>query len=410
MRSWGILSFVRSASMDPNHLRKDSRSARVVPVRRAVIAICLALCTLGLRLSASALEHIISFDIKGAGTGAGQGTIPESINPAGVIVGQYIDAANAYHGFVRSPGGEITTFDVPGAGTSAGEGTLPWSINPEGEVTGYYTDATGFSHGFVRTPWGAITTFDTKDAGIPVGVPCSPPIICSNGTQGASTNLWGAVAGQYVDTGDVFHGFVRSPLGAIATFDAPGAGTGSGQGTFITFGDGLNFFGAILGGYADASNIFHGFVRDSDGAITPFDPIGSQFTDPAGINDGGVITGFYAKASGPYHGFLRFPGGEITSFDLSGAGTESSQGTEPLNINALGNITGLYVDSSGVDHGFLRTKDGAVTTFDAPGAGAGNGQGTIPDCNNPADAITGYYIDSSGVYHGFLRNAPGQGE
>jgi hypothetical protein len=31
---------------------------------------------------------------------------------------------------------------------------------------------------------------------------------------------------------NVAHGFVRAPNGVITTFDAPGAGTGAGQGTF----------------------------------------------------------------------------------------------------------------------------------------------------------------------------------
>jgi hypothetical protein len=45
-------------------------------------------------------------------------------------------------------------------GTGPGQGTLPQSINPAGAITGYYTDASGLSHGFVRAPDGAITTFD----------------------------------------------------------------------------------------------------------------------------------------------------------------------------------------------------------------------------------------------------------
>jgi len=140
----------------------------------------------------------------------------------------------------------------------------------------------------------------------------------------------------------------------IITFNAPGAGTGSGQGTF-----------------------------------------------PLAINPAGTITGFYADASNVYHGFLRAPDGTITAFEAPGAGT--FQGTLAYSINPGGAITGLYVDASNVDHGFLRARDGTFTTFDAPGAGTGPGQGTIPLDNNPADAITGVYIDASGLYHGFLQ-------
>ena len=297
---------------------------------------------------------IIAFNAPGAGTGAGQGTLGFDINSSGVIVGEYLDANGVFHGFLRAPDGDITPFDAPGAGTDAGEGTQPYSISREGAITGYYTDAIGLSHGFVYAPNGAFTSFDAPGAGIPVGVPCTPPVICSNGTQGASTNRVGAIAGQYVGTRDVFHGFVRSPDGAISPFDAPGAGTGAGQGTFVVFGDGINLSGAIVGGYSDTSNVFHGFLRSPDGAIKPFDPTGSEFTDPAGINNEGVITGFYAEATGPYHGFVRSPTGQITSFNVGGAGTEAGQGTEPFALNDPGDVVGAYIDASGANHGFLR--------------------------------------------------------
>src|SRR5215831_6897646 len=55
---------------------------------------------------------IITFDAPGAGSGAGQGTTAFSINPAGAIAGRYIDAGDAFHGFLRTPEGAITTFDV----------------------------------------------------------------------------------------------------------------------------------------------------------------------------------------------------------------------------------------------------------------------------------------------------------
>ncbi len=41
----------------------------------------------------------------------------------------------------------ITTFDAPGAGTGPGQGTLPFAINPAGTVIGYYVDASDARHG-----------------------------------------------------------------------------------------------------------------------------------------------------------------------------------------------------------------------------------------------------------------------
>jgi hypothetical protein len=60
-------------------------------------------------------NNITTFDVPGAGTGAGQGTIPSGMNPWNAITGWYIDANNVNHGFVRSPNGSFTTFDPQGS-------------------------------------------------------------------------------------------------------------------------------------------------------------------------------------------------------------------------------------------------------------------------------------------------------
>jgi hypothetical protein len=57
-------------------------------------------------------------------------------------------------------------------------------------------------------------------------------------------NPAGVIAGEYADASFVFHGFVRAANGTITTFDAPGAGTGPGQGTEAF---GINYAGTIEG-------------------------------------------------------------------------------------------------------------------------------------------------------------------
>jgi hypothetical protein len=47
---------------------------------------------------------------------------------------------------------KITTFDAPGAGTGPGQGTIPEQNTPAGTIVGYYIDANGIGHGFVPTP------------------------------------------------------------------------------------------------------------------------------------------------------------------------------------------------------------------------------------------------------------------
>ena len=63
----------------------------------------------------------------------------------GVITGQYTDASNVVHGFLRAPDGNITTIDPPGSIY-----TDPTSINPAGAIAGYFTDASHVGHGFLR--------------------------------------------------------------------------------------------------------------------------------------------------------------------------------------------------------------------------------------------------------------------
>ena len=90
--------------------------------------------------------------MSGAGTGPHQGTIPQNLNSAGAITGDYLDAGNVYHGFLRAKNGSITKFDVPGAGTGSGQGTIALSNDPADAITGYYIDSKNVYHGFLRTP------------------------------------------------------------------------------------------------------------------------------------------------------------------------------------------------------------------------------------------------------------------
>ena len=83
-------------------------------------------------------NKLITFDVPGKGTSAGQGTFASNIDsaaaisPSGAVTGPYRDASNVSHGFLRTPGGAFTTFDVPGAGTGPNQGTFPLSNNPAG--------------------------------------------------------------------------------------------------------------------------------------------------------------------------------------------------------------------------------------------------------------------------------------
>jgi hypothetical protein len=254
---------------------------------------------------------ITTFDAPGANTVGGicatstfwlvmQGTAAENINAAGTITGIYTDANGVGHVFLRAPDGTFTTFDAPGAGTGAVQGT--WSstfygLNPAGAIIGWYVDSGNALHGYLRTAKGTVTTFDAPGGGTGA----------IQGTVPLSLNPERAVTGFYLDGSSVFHGFLRSPRGKLTTFDVPGSGTGFFQGTFASSN---NPAGAITGYSTDTNNVNHGFLRAPDGKLTTFDVPGAgtgayQGTVPNGNNAAGVITGNYIDANGVSHGFLR---------------------------------------------------------------------------------------------------------
>jgi len=294
-----------------------------------------------------------TFEVPGADTGPYNGTSPTSINDLGVITGSYHDANGFSHGFVRSPEGKFTTFDVPGVG---GYGSTPIAMNLEGAIVGYYTDSNYSFHAFLRSPDGTFTTWIGPDA-------CT-----GNGSEGcfgsgaSNINTFGIIVGGFEDNSGNFvhHSFMRRAEGKLEVFDVPGAGTGSYQGTGCPgCALGVNQWGAIAGIYSDSNSVNHGFVRSPDGRSTTFDAPGAGtgsyqgtgcFSDcPVSLNDWGAITGIYIDASFVYHGYLRSPKGNIVTLDPVG-----STFTFPDGINDMGSITGYYVDANGVYHGFLR--------------------------------------------------------
>ena len=204
----------------------------------------------------------------------------------------------------------------------------------------------------------------------------------------------------------------------IITFDAPGAGTAAGQGTFA---NGMNASGAIVGFIRDANAARHGFLRAPDGTFAMLDDpnagtcltscgaIGNgQGTRAYAINPVGQIVGFFTDNSARCHGFVRAPDGTFTQIDAPDAGTGPfPQGTfpsefSPMGINPGGAITGFYVDANGVQHGFVRAPGGAITEFDPPGSILTN-----PNAIDETGEIAGFYFDSNFVGHAFIRALDG---
>ena len=244
-------------------------------------------------------------------------TTPIALNLEGAVVGYASDQNGLFHGFLRRPNGTFVTWIGPGGCTTSNAagcyGTGAFSINLFGTIAGSYEDNSGnfVGHGLIRRPQGKLIPFNAPGAGTGpyqgTGCPgCSVPL-----------NQFGAVAGYYIDAKYVEHGYLRSPWGEITTFDAP---PGAGSQGFNCFSDcslGLNDWGAITGSYVDASGTSHGFLRSPDGHIAPFDAPGADTTPgdfngtfPISINDWGAVAGYYIDKQNVMHGFLLLPGRE----------------------------------------------------------------------------------------------------
>ena len=225
---------------------------------------------------------------------------------------------------------EVITFDAPGAGTASGQGTVPRSISSNGEVTGEFYDSHEAVHGFVRTADGTITAVDVPGASTSN----------AQGTFPRCINPSGEIAGLYNDASHlVTRGFVRNNFGVITTFDGlPMSINSRGQTT-----------GTVSGR--------HGFIRDTDGTIATFDagPIG---TFPQSINPSGEVAGYYEDFTFIPHGFVRDRDGEITTFNVG-----PNNPTFPLSINPKGEITGFYSDSASMKFRVLVVPSSVMARF-----------------------------------------------
>lgn len=350
---------------------------------------------------------LTEFNVPGAATsaspycGLGCGTIPLANNDEGSVVGYYTDGNVVPHGFIRTRDGHVTSFDAPGAGLGANldEGTVPVSINDFGAVAGQYQDSSLVYHGFIRYPWGAFVTFEVNGAAqTPFG-----------GTQALSINNWGDAAGFYVDAANnATHGFVRSWQGEFQSFDPAGSVY-----TTVCNETCLNDAGTAVGYFFDSGNVFHGFVRTRDGTVTQIDGPNAgtaAFTGTlaASINDAGVIAGYTVDNNGVAYGFIRYPDGTLSpAITVPGAFTGANGGTTLYAINAAGTTTGVWQDSNLAFHGFTRSRDGHITHFDAPGASdAVVFNGTRPTTINAFGEVTGSWIDANGLNHGFVYGGP----
>lgn len=119
------------------------------------------------------------------------GPVAFGINESVQIVGSYVDEGCANrHGFLRSQNGTYTQLDVPGASFTVAEG-----INNSGDIAGLYVDTLGVFHGFILSK-GVYKTIDVPQ---------------SMETTIFSINDEGEIVGNYTDTSGFVHGYIGKP-------------------------------------------------------------------------------------------------------------------------------------------------------------------------------------------------------
>jgi probable HAF family extracellular repeat protein len=261
--------------------------------------------------AASAYYRFVSIDIPDSIEALAYG-----ISDAGVVTGTYLDANNVPHGFVWR-NGTLQTLDNPTAPYTA------LSAGSKDVVAGYYGDpttVTAATYSFASGAWNAFPAI----SGAPVN-------------QGYGINRSGVAVG--VAGGGVFDGpsditsWIWDPGSQSYTFFAvPGAEQSS---TDVL---GINDLGQIVGSYADASGVTHGFLKEGDN-YTTFDPPDSIFTIAYQINNSDVIVGFFVNLAGWDEGFVRTSDGKFDVVNFPG-GLETQIGA----INDRGDISGYWVD------------------------------------------------------------------
>lgn len=267
---------------------------------------------------------------------------------SGTISGLWVDGGGLSHGFVFAAV-VFSSYDVPGAGGAAAggvTGTQGGGINSAGVIGGDDT-AGGAMHGYVRNAAGIITTADT------------PGFI---DTAYTAINDSGQITVQ-VDNGDplAYRSFLRAADGTLQVIAFPG--------TLATGLTGINNTGVTVGGYLDAAQVVHGFIRNAVGVYQWLDDPRYELVGPWGLNSLGVAVG-ELDVLGASHAFVRDTQGTLTAFDFPGA----TYYTTAFGIDTQRDVVGQYCDATAtVYHAFLATTavpEPAAASLAALGLGA----------------------------------------
>ena len=286
------------------------------------VTVMLSACVAGTaygQLTFTTLDHPL------AGQG---GTVAYDLD-GGRIVGTYLDANGASHGFVFD-GATWSTLDHPDAVLPRGTAAFGTS---DGLICGTYVDAAGRTLGFIYdgVNW---TTLQRPPIGI-APVDTFARGIAGDQVVGYSVEL--LVARGFVYTGGVFSDVL-----------VPAA-----VGTFPDDTDGAR----VVGHFEDLIGT-HGFITTGGVPVVLDHPLGALGTDLTGVDAGNIVGNYIRLPDATSHGFL-FDGTQFVPIDIPGATDTTVNGIDGVQV------VGSYLDAAGRTHGFVATipePAGACTT------------------------------------------------
>lgn len=263
--------------------------------------------------------RFITIEIKGS-----PNAVADGINNDGLVTGYYQDSKSHYHGFVWRDGA-FETMDYPGATY-----TLLYGVNNRDVAIGYYGDGTTqhtVTYSVRSRTWRVLPDipgysqnegYGINDHGVAVG----------NAFTSSSSVAW------IWDPEALSYSFFAVPKAANHT----------------TSPSGLNDKGQVAGYFADASGVYHGFLKEY-GTYTIIDVPGATNTYPDGLNDRGVIQGQIYDIAGAAEGFLATPGGHFAIVNYPGP-----KMTALVGINDRGDVCGGYWEVFGFNHAFVALR------------------------------------------------------
>jgi uncharacterized membrane protein len=286
--------------------------------------------------------------------GTARQTTATGINPAGDIVGSFIDGVGVQHGFLLRHW-KFTIIDVPGelVGATGPLTTSANGINSDGDIVGNFT-----------VPVNTLVPQDSPAYCPGIGsVACIKGFLYHRGTFDAVLfpGHPGAIPQRISPDGDIY--------GCLHDFDF-----------------GMSMIGAVWTRSGDVS-----LAANGGELADPSQEVSMSMNNGA-TPDGHLIVGLWNETPTRRHGFV-VKDGVFQSYD---ARPGVSTLTAIWDINPGQDFVGTYVDSTG-RHGFLQLADGSTPIkVDPPGATS-----TIVYGINPGGLIVGVYTASQAV-HGFV--------